>query len=130
MSTALTAIVAKAIEQAGKDWLKTRDPDQIKLGFSDIPEEVFAEAAIKAIVNDRDLMSNIVEAAVGAYEAAPAGYGVDGASNAAECAVQTVIEQGLRPDEAIRHTFANEDRELNKTWVFDLYAARDRLEQK
>jgi len=43
--------VAKAIEAAGFAWIRERDPQMVRTGFADVPEEVFARAAIIEFVN-------------------------------------------------------------------------------
>jgi len=42
---------AKAIEKAGFAWIHERDPKMISTGWADVPEEVFARAALVAFLN-------------------------------------------------------------------------------
>jgi hypothetical protein len=40
--------VAHAINRAGIEWLEQQDPKRTTLGWADVPDEVFAKAAIAA----------------------------------------------------------------------------------
>jgi len=42
---------AKALEKAGFAWIHERDPKMISTGWADVPEEVFARAALVAFLN-------------------------------------------------------------------------------
>lgn len=42
-------IVALAINKAGMDWLNENDPKRMQFEWADIPDEVFAHAAIEAM---------------------------------------------------------------------------------
>jgi hypothetical protein len=41
--------VADAIKEAGLDWLEAQDPKRQTLTWADVPDEIFAKAAIQAM---------------------------------------------------------------------------------
>jgi hypothetical protein len=60
MASEMVERVAAAINRAGIEWLEAQDPKRMSLGWADVPDEVFARAAIEAM---REPTEAMVEAA-------------------------------------------------------------------
>ena len=60
--------IARAINKAGIDWLEQNDPKRMTLSWADVPDEVFADAALSAMREPSEAMRHVVRFHYGAVQ--------------------------------------------------------------
>lgn len=64
MSDSMVERVAMAINAGGMAWLNENDPKRMSLSWADVPDEVFARAAIEAMKEPTEAMKKTGEDAM------------------------------------------------------------------